>query len=202
MPHPLHADQFLAVTFSPDALISAVSPGVEHWSGYSARELIGGPATLLFADRSVFELPHILECASAMGVWEGDVVLTNRSGAELHTQGSICTLAESGQFRPGFLLVSTSQATPVLSRDDRTALQEAGARLRTLSHEINNPLAVMMGFVQLILLNPQCAGKVRADTEKLLSETDRVAHVVERLHQYALSLQEEQSGDLLDSKAG
>ncbi len=202
MSTPVHADEFLALTFSPDALISGVSPGVEHWSSYSASELIGRPITHLLADRSVFELPHILECASALGVWEGDVVLTDRSGKDLRTQGSISTLAGCGQFRPGFLLVSTSRGARVLSRDERTALQETGARLRMLSHEMNNPLAVMMGFIQLILLNPQCAGKVRADMETLLSEMDRVVHVVERLHKYALSLQEEPPSDMLDTKAG
>lgn len=202
MPHPAHADQFLAVTFSPDALISGVSPGVEHWSSYSATELIGHPITHLLADRSVFELPHIIECVSALGVWEGDFVLTNRSGVELHTRGGISTLAGCGQFRPGFLLVATSRGAPALSPDDRTALQEAGARLRMLSHEMNNPLAVMMGFIQLILLNPQCAGKVRADMEKLFSEMDRVVRVVERLHQYALSLQEEPPREMPDTMAG
>ena len=165
-------------------------------------ELISHPVTQLLADRSVFELPHILESVSALGVWEGDVVLTNRSGGELHTRGSISTLAGYARFRPGFLLVATSRGAPALSLEDRTALQEAGARLRMLSHEMNNPLAVMMGFMQLILLNPQCAGKVRADMEKVFSEMDRVVRVVERLHQYALSLQEEPPREMPDTMAG
>ncbi len=66
---------------------------------------------------------------------------------------------------------------------------EVGKELRTLVHELNNPLAVMMGFTQLILLNNRCDSKVRADMDKVYSEMKRVARAVEKLHTYALSLQ-------------
>ena len=67
---------------------------------------------------------------------------------------------------------------------------EVGKELRTLVHELNNPLAVMMGFTQLILLNNRCDGAVRADLDKVYSEMKRVARAVEKLHSYALSLQQ------------
>jgi len=67
---------------------------------------------------------------------------------------------------------------------------EVGKELRTLVHELNNPLAVMMGFTQLILLNNRCDGTVRADLDKVYSEMKRVARAVEKLHSYALSLQQ------------
>ena len=67
---------------------------------------------------------------------------------------------------------------------------EVGKELRTIVHELNNPLAVMMGFTQLILLNNHCDGNVRADLDKVYSEMKRVAGAVEKLHTYALSLQQ------------
>jgi len=67
---------------------------------------------------------------------------------------------------------------------------EVGKELRTLVHELNNPLAVMMGFTQLILLNDRCDSNVRADLDKVYSEMRRVARAVEKLHAYALSLQQ------------
>ena len=66
---------------------------------------------------------------------------------------------------------------------------EVGKELRTLVHELNNPLAVMMGFTQLILLNNRCDGKVRDDLDKIYSEMKRVARAVDKLNTYALSLQ-------------
>lgn len=64
------------------------------------------------------------------------------------------------------------------------------AHLREIVHELNNPLAVIMGFTQLILLDLRCEGKMRADVERVYSEMQHVVPVVEKLHSYALSLQE------------
>jgi signal transduction histidine kinase len=70
-----------------------------------------------------------------------------------------------------------------------TSPEEVGKRLRAVVHELNNPLAVMMGFTQLMMMDGQCEGKLRADLEKVCSELKRLAAVVEKLHAYALSLQ-------------
>ncbi len=81
-------------------------------------------------------------------------------------------------------------SAPGPSTEGEGALRgEVGKELRTLVHELNNPLAVMMGFTQLILLNNRCDGKVRDDLDKIYSEMKRVARAVEKLHTYALSLQ-------------
>ncbi len=86
--------------------------------------------------------------------------------------------------------------------DEEVLRYEVGKELRTLVHELNNPLAVMMGFTQLILLNNRCDANVRTDLDKVYSEMRRVARAVEELHTYALSLQ--QSGIAKDgcAKAG
>ena len=85
---------------------------------------------------------------------------------------------------------------------EHPAVRDVAAKLRTFAHELNNPLAVMMGFTQLIMLNAQCSGKVRADMEKLFSELKRVIHVVERLHGYAISLQESEQPEMMLKSAG
>jgi signal transduction histidine kinase len=79
---------------------------------------------------------------------------------------------------------------------------DVGKELRTLVHELNNPLAVMMGFTQLILLNNRCDGKIHADLDKVYSEMKRVARVVEKLHAYALSLQQQGPANSGRTKAG
>jgi signal transduction histidine kinase len=69
--------------------------------------------------------------------------------------------------------------------------RDVGKELRALVHELNNPLAVMMGFTQLILLDDRPDGKMRADLDKVYSEMKRVARAVEKLHAYAVSLQQQ-----------
>ena len=73
-------------------------------------------------------------------------------------------------------------------RED-ASVSEVGKHLRALVHELNNPLAVMMGFTQLIMLDGRCEGRMRADLEKVYSEMKRAVAVVERLHACALSLE-------------
>ncbi len=131
-------------------------------------------------------------------------MLTNRNGDPLCSSGYVSALAGNGHSDPGFLLVSALSRRAVPTAEERTALQEAGARLRELSHEMNNPLAVLMGFMQLVMLNPQCSGKVRADVETMYSEMNRLVQVCERLHRYAITLQDDPCRDLveLESQAG
>lgn len=204
MQQNVQSGSFIAITFSPDMLISALSLEAEHWTGYSAQDLVGRPITQLLDDRCAFEIPRMIECARKCGIWEGSLVLVNRSGEPLCSWGNVSTLAGSGRSDPGFLLVSALSHQAAPTAEERTALQQAGAKLRELSHEMNNPLAVLMGFMQLVMLNPQCSGKVRADVETMYSEMNRLVQVCDRLHRYAISLQEEPRHDLvgLDARAG
>ncbi len=68
-------------------------------------------------------------------------------------------------------------------------MSDIGKHLRALVHELNNPLAVMMGFTQLIMLDGHCDGRMRADLEKVYSEMKRAASVSEKLHACALLLE-------------
>jgi len=38
-------------------------------------------------------------------------------------------------------------------------------------HDLNNPLAILAGFTQLLMANSDCGGKIRSDVEKLHLET-------------------------------
>jgi PAS domain S-box-containing protein len=194
--------QWMAVTFNYDGLISSISPGAEQVIGYSAQDLVGRPVTQILADRSVYEVARIIESARECGSWEGRVVHLDRNGNTFEAESSFSTLTGREYSKASFLLVSVPASRSCAGGNEQAAVREAAAKLRTFAHELNNPLAVMMGFTQLIMLNAQCAGKVRADMEKLFSELKRVIQVVERLHAYALSLQERERPEVYLKSAG
>ena len=194
--------RWLAVTFSYDGLVSSLSPGAEQVIGYTARDLTGKPITQILADRSVFEISRMMEYARERGAWEGKIVHLNRSGISFEAAGNVSTLSGPEDVKAGFLMVSTLACKSETDAYEQVAVKDVAAKLRTFAHELNNPLAVMMGFTQLILLNAQCGGKVRADMDKLFSELKRVIQIVERLHGYALSLQETERQDVLARSAG
>jgi signal transduction histidine kinase len=149
------------------------------------------PVTVILAERSVFEVPQMMRSANDWGGWEGEIVLRNRSGKPLRARASLTPLSARDNRAAGYLLISALNQQAA-GGEGNASLGAVAASLREIAHELNNPLAVMMGFTQLILLDLRCDGKLRADVERLYAEMKRIVQVVEKLHAYAVSMQDEQ----------
>jgi PAS domain S-box-containing protein len=195
------SSKLLAATLSSEALITSLSSGAEQFTGYSAQELAGRPVAQILADHSALEVPHILETAREWGYWQGEIIHRSRGGKQLIARGAVSLLAGKQNHTAGYLLISDLNKAPVLNDRENSIVTEVAAALRTVTHDLNNPLAVMMGFAQLLLLNQNCQGTMRGDIEKLYSELMRVIQVVEQLHAYALSLYKQPQQDQASSVA-
>jgi len=192
---------WLAAVLSPDALITSLSPGAEQFTGYSAQELVGRPITQILADSSAFEVPRILATAKEWGHWEGEIVHKVRGGRILEARGTVSPLAGNANRAAGYLMMSNLSKSLVLDEREKSAVAEIASNLRSFAHDLNNPLAVLMGFTQLLVLNGDCQGTIRSDIEKLYSELKRVIQVVEKLHGYALSLCEKPQSERASNTA-
>ncbi len=190
MPFLADCSRFMAVTLSADGLIVSLSSSAEQITGYSALELVGRPITQILADKSAFEVPRMLCSAREWGAWAGEVIHRNRSGNSVEARSTVTSLTGRANTHTGFLLVSAVREDRGIEIRNGAPFREVSERLRAFSHELNNPLAVLMGFAQLIMLSPQCTGKIRGDMEKINAELDRVIEVVEQLHNYAMALNE------------
>jgi|WetSurMetagenome_2_1015567.scaffolds.fasta_scaffold367918_1 PAS domain S-box-containing protein len=188
--------EWLAATLSSEGLITSLSPGTEQFIGYSAKELVGRSVTHILSDLSAFELPRILDAANEWGHWQGEIVHRTRDGKPLEGRATLSLLSGAGNRFAGYMLVSDLNKAPVTIKYEDPAIVEVAGRLRTFAHDLNNPLAVIMGFTQLLVLNANCQGKIRGDIEKLYSELKRVIGVVEKLHSYAISLYDKSREDL------
>jgi PAS domain S-box-containing protein len=195
------SSKWLAATLSSEALITSLSPSAEQFTGYSAQELVGQPITEILADHAAFEMPRILDTAKEWGYWQGDIVHRSRSGKNLNARGTLSLLAGKQNRSAGYLLISNLKQSLALTEDNNSAVAEVAATLRAFAHDLNNPLAVMMGFAQLLTLNQNCQGNIRKDVEKLYSELKRVIHLVEQLHQYTRSLGEKPKSNQPSSSA-
>lgn len=182
--------KWLATTLSLEGVITSISPGTEQFTGYSSLELVGKSINQILDDSSAFELIRILDTANQWGHWEGSIVHRTRAGKSLEARSALSLLAGAGNFSAGYLLLSNLSRPSISVSPGDSAATEIAGRLRGFAHDLNNPLAVVMGFAQLLVINSNCKGAMRADVEKLYSELKRVIQVVERLHWYALSLQE------------
>jgi PAS domain S-box-containing protein len=184
--------RWMAVVLSSDATVRSLSACAEQTLGYSAAELAGRPVTHILADSTAYDVPQIMRAAREWGCWEGEIAHLHRSGKTLEARGCLALLSGRGSPEEGFLLMSTlSKPLPASVPGDY--LDEVGSRLRTMIHQLNNPMAVMMGFAQLVLMETPEHGRVRSDLERLYAEMQRVTQVVERLHAFASSLQGEKA---------
>jgi len=182
--------KWLAATLSSDALITSLSYGAEQFTGYSPQELVGRPITQILSDATAFDMTRILDAASQWGHWQGEIVHSTRSGKTLEARGTLSLLAGAGNRSAGYLFFSNLNKAPALEQCGDAVITEVAGKLRAFAHDLNNPLAVMMGFTQLLILNKNCQGAVRDDIEKLYSELKRVIQVVEKMHRYAMSMYE------------
>jgi PAS domain S-box-containing protein len=180
--------QWLAITLSTNALITSLSPGAEQLIGYSAQELVGKSIVHILEDNFAFEVPQILKTTTEWGFWEGDIVHRMRGGRRLDARGMVSSLAGKEHGSDGYILLSSLNQSLVLNDGETSAVTEIADMLRRYAHDLNNPLAVIMGFTQLLALNEDCHGQMRQDLDKLYSELKRVIQIVDRLHGYAHSL--------------
>jgi signal transduction histidine kinase len=184
----VRSSRWLAVTLSSEALIKSISFSAEDFLGYAPQELFNQPITRILADDSAFEVPHILDAAGKWGHWEGGLVYRSRMGGLIEVRGAVSLLANGESDAAGYLLISSLDKSLTPSVDKDSALVEISTDLRVIAHDLNNPLAVMMGFTQLLTMNAACPAKIRKDIERVYSELKRVIEIVERLHGYAISL--------------
>jgi nitrogen-specific signal transduction histidine kinase len=175
--------QWMTIGITAEGIIEALSGQAEQWIGYSASELAGKSLATILSDGE-FEAPRILKAAGESLGWAGKVTFCNRMGDPVGACAWVTKISGRGNQPAGFVAFAFIPPPP----DGDSPLPGISAYLREVAHEMNNPLAVILGFTQLILLDGNCSGKVRADVERVYSEMNRIVQIVERLHGFAISL--------------
>lgn len=186
----------LAINFTSDGIVTSISRSVESILDYSPQDLLDLPVTQILSDRSVFEVLEMINSAKKQGFWQGNIAHRNRMGNSMYAQGKVTQMPGREGQDETYLMLSTFSCSSQQGAAAHPVLQEVAVVLRALAHEMNNPLAVIMGFAQLILLNMNNNGKNTSDMERLYSEIKRLIQVVEKLQSYAISLQNDQPAQL------
>jgi len=60
-----------------------------------------------------------------------------------------------------------------------------GRLVSGVAHEVNNPLAAILGFTDLLLENPEMPASAREDLQIILQETQRTKEIVQDLLRFA-----------------
>ncbi|MDE2599507.1 MAG: EAL domain-containing protein [Rhodocyclaceae bacterium] len=89
----------------------AVNPAFEHLTGYTAREVIGRPASFLKAERNPPDLPErINEALTSTGHWQGDV-WSRRKNGEIYAESLTITAISDDNGNPRYHVALFSDIT-------------------------------------------------------------------------------------------
>lgn len=154
--------EFALMLLDRDGRIVAWFPGCEEVFGYTASEVLGHPASILFTDDDVrLGIPdHEIRVATAEGRAQDDRHLRRKDGALVWVFGSLVALRDDSGDLIGFAKILRNR-DDIRQRLDELEhrieeLQRVGRRkdvfLSTLAHELRNPLAPLVNAIELINL--------------------------------------------------
>ena len=108
---------------------------------------------------------------------DGGITATEADGAPISFEGRAAY-----QF---FLRELTERARLEQQLRQAEKLSALGQMISGIAHELNNPLAVIKGYVELILCRDELGKQTRADLEKVAHESNRAAKLVSNFLSFA-----------------
>jgi two-component system NtrC family sensor kinase len=168
--------------------IVQVNPAAEELIRRKADQLVGQPLRTLCSrlpacTESLLENKKLVE---ALFDARGEVQIAQGEGEHVLCEGSV-TLVDC-QKRP-VLQVNAREITTRKKMEQQLRqaekLSALGQLVAGVAHELNNPLAVVMGYAQLSVKNKTLDEKVRKDLQKVLHESERAAKIVRNLLTFA-----------------
>jgi len=179
------------VAFSDDAILSKTLDGIitswnagaERLYGYSAREAIGQPISMLVPPERADELPKILaRLARGEHMDHYETVRRTKDGRLLDVSVTVSpTLDASGRIFGASSIARdiTAQKEIEAANRERDALRSVASLAAAAAHEINNPLAVVVGQAQLLDDAVDPSGRRRI--AEILEAAQRIEAIIARM---------------------
>ena len=133
-----------------DRLIDC-NPAYARIFGYdSAADVLAAPLTERYMDPGDRE--HLIERLAGGGSVTGEFRGRRKDGSAVWVLVQLTeTRTESGTYREGMVIDVTARREQETLAREATALREVAALAAAAAHEINNPLAVLQGHMELVL---------------------------------------------------
>ena len=179
------------VEFSDDAIIAKTldgtitswNAGAERLYGYSAREAIGRPIALIIPPEPGDELPKILaQIARGERVEPYDTVRMTKDGRRIDVSVTVSPTRDA----EGRIVGASAIARDITDRKrmevalrERDTLRYVASLAAAAAHEINNPLAAVMGHTHL--LAHEVDAKARERIDAIAAAASRIAQIVARM---------------------
>ena len=167
-----------------DGVIQTWNRGAEKLFGYTAREAVGQPITMLMPRDRVHEEPAILErIRRGEHIEHYESVRRRKDGSLLDVSLTISPITDEG----GQIVGASKIARDISDRKLSEAaliktekLAAAGRLAATLAHEINNPLQAISNLVEIWARSPGLDAQGREHAAMAGSELRRVSHLTQQ----------------------
>ncbi|MBI4271524.1 MAG: MASE1 domain-containing protein [Candidatus Rokubacteria bacterium] len=167
-----------------DGVITSWNAGAERLYGYTAREVVGRwPVALIIPRELDSELAQILErLRRGERVEHYQTVRMAKDGRRIDVSITVSPVRDAA----GRIVGAASITRDITHRKEMEAVTRERDTLRSVAslaaaaaHEINNPLAVVMGQAQLLARGLDAQGCHRID--EILEAVERIRGIVERM---------------------
>lgn len=177
------------VEFSEDAIIGTTlngmitswNAGAERLYGYSAREVLGRWSIGIMVPKD--ELPEILEhVGRGERVDPYETVRVRKDGRCVDVSVTVSPIRDADGMIVGVSSITrdiTHRKEAEGATRERDILRYVASLAAAAAHEINNPLAVVMGYVQLLADGVDATGRRRID--EILKAGSRIQEIVIRM---------------------
>jgi PAS domain S-box-containing protein len=166
-----------------DHRVTFVNRAFEEMFGYSGAEIAGQPIALIAPDagkRPPGPPPEILRRSREEGRWSGEVVRRRRDGTHFPAHITVGAVYDDAGLLLGHVgitrdITADKEQEAHLRRAERLA--SIGTLVGGVAHELNNPLAAIRSFAQLMLLDPRSPDDRQA-LDTMHREAERAAAIV------------------------
>jgi PAS domain S-box-containing protein len=179
----VEASRGLICSHDADGTLLTVNPAAAAALGYTATELVGRNFRELLAPSVRGLFPEYLARMAAAPIAEGMMRVITRAGEERLWVYTNVRFEESG--RPAYVLGHAHDITE-LKRVESLAREAAALRsvadlANAAAHEINNPLAIIMGQLEMVRRKAGNDPAIQARIETATEAVQRIAGIIAKM---------------------
>ena len=181
-------NEYALYVINLNGLITYFGMGCETMFGYSKSEIIFKPVSILHdINKEVSELDIILERVRLFGKHESEIELLTKAGVVIPVRLTVNQFLDAQGKLTGYIFIA-KDITETKKLEYQVFQAEKLAALGQLSagmaHEINNPLFVISGRLE-ILKEEKLSQKVKDSLNLINIQTDRIRKLVDRILKFA-----------------
>jgi len=182
-------------TTDPDGLMTAVNRSLERSSGIGRDRLVGMPFAALIDSRDQTTAEHALSETFSGQRSRVELRYPAADGELRHCSLTLTPLMEDNRVSGALGVVRdvTDERRLADQLMQQEKLAAVGQLVSGVAHELNNPLASVMAFAQLLLAAPEDAPYDRGAIEAINQESKRAAKIVSNLLTFARQHQPERT---------